>query len=763
MLSSVEIITTPTSDTPGSALVLDFSDKKYLIGNIHEGLQRALVERGVRLSRMTDIFITGRTEWKNIGGLLGTILSTADVRAAVTSAAAALAEEKAAILRERGIPGKKYEKDHGRKIYDNSFLNHLTEGQGGKIRDESVSARLTIHGGTNITHSLAAARKFIFRKGMPLCVDEYQESGQRRGSDCEWKPDWVDERVRVWSMAIAPTENGERGSLLRPESPLKRRYEAFVEPEPNAAGELDTGPHLASADPSAEDQKVRALVVAHMFDSAWRSDQFEEISLAAVPVPVTAKIFMRDQITQEIRPYTGPMPDGATPVPQIKVLVRKPWPGALIRQLPSAKPSKVAMSYIFRNHTQRGKFQPEKAKLLKVPAGPLWRELVEGRSVQSTDGQTINPDMVLLDAREGSGFAVVDLPSPEYVRNLVERPEWKVPAIMNGVEMIMWILGPGVGRNEQLLNFMCHHGNLRHIISSQDYCPNYISFDSGASGAIQLNQINPVQYPIPVHDNVPPVSMGQSEYGRYSNIEFIQPQRGMKLMLTPSVHFNNDKTVPFLNTVAVLRSTSPDVLKLAMAAREKIASKSCQEEILGQNIPSPDAEIICLGTGSAIPSKYRNVSSTLLRVPGSGSYLLDCGENTLGQLRRIYRPKQLSELLRDLRLIWISHLHADHHLGLSSVIKAWYDELHGRKIEKPQDPTSVSANHGAAAAQGISENVSLILVSSRRMHEFLREYSEVEEIGLRHVTRLCSLGATESNPHSVLRHSDQNDIDPLEM
>lgn len=761
MLSSVEIATTPTSDTPGSAIVLDFADRKYLIGNIHEGLTRALIEKGTRLARVTDIFITGRTEWKSIGGLLGTVLSIADVRVVTAAAFAAVAEERAANLRERRIAAERYEKGHRRKIGKNAFLDQSMDRQDAKIGDEPASSALTIHGGPNITHGLAAARKFIFRRGMPLHVDEFQESSQRRESDCEWKPDWVDERVRVWSMAIAPNENVDRGSPLPSESPLKRRYEDFVELETNTAVGTITGPNLPSADSSAEDQKVRALTVAHMFDSAWRPDELEEVFLVDLSVPATAEIFMRDQITQEIRPYDGPMPDGVKPVPQVKVLVRKPWPGAMRGELPSTKPSNLAMSYIFRNHTQRGKFQPEKAKLLKVPAGPLWGELTQGRSVKSTDGQTISPDMVLLAAHEGSGFAVVDLPSHEYVRNLVERLEWQAPAVMNGVEMILWILGPGVGENKQLQKFMCHHGNLRHIISSPDYCPNQISFDSGASGAIQLNQINPVQYPIPVFDNAARIRMRQSEYGRYPDTEFIQAMRGVKLMLTPSVYFNN-KIIPPLNTVRVLKKTPPAVLKLAEAARESIDSKSCQEEILGQNIPSPDAEIICLGTGSAVPSKYRNVSSTLLRVPGSGSYLLDCGENTLGQLRRIYRPEQLRELFRDLKLIWISHLHADHHLGLPSVIKAWYEELHGWRTEIPQDPTALSTNHGTEATERKSENDSLIIVSSLRMHGYLQEYSEVEDIGLRYLTRLSSVGATENNPCSVLYHRDQN-MDPIEM
>jgi len=47
-----------------------------------------------------------------------------------------------------------------------------------------------------------------------------------------------------------------------------------------------------------------------------------------------------------------------------------------------------------------------------------------------------------------------------------------------------------------------------------------------------------------------------------------------------------------------------------------------------------DMEITFLGTGSSQPSKYRNVSSIYINLFAQGGILLDCGEGTLGQLRR---------------------------------------------------------------------------------------------------------------------------------
>ena len=44
--------------------------------------------------------------------------------------------------------------------------------------------------------------------------------------------------------------------------------------------------------------------------------------------------------------------------------------------------------------------------------------------------------------------------------------------------------------------------------------------------------------------------------------------------------------------------------------------------------------------------------------------LLDCGEGSYGQLRRRYGAGA-DDVIACLRCIWISHIHADHHAGLS--------------------------------------------------------------------------------------------------
>ena len=45
----------------------------------------------------------------------------------------------------------------------------------------------------------------------------------------------------------------------------------------------------------------------------------------------------------------------------------------------------------------------------------------------------------------------------------------------------------------------------------------------------------------------------------------------------------------------------------------------------------------------------------------NSSALMDCGEGTYGQLYRHYGSELCLKTLRSLKVVFISHLHADHH------------------------------------------------------------------------------------------------------
>ncbi len=48
---------------------------------------------------------------------------------------------------------------------------------------------------------------------------------------------------------------------------------------------------------------------------------------------------------------------------------------------------------------------------------------------------------------------------------------------------------------------------------------------------------------------------------------------------------------------------------------------------------------------------------------------MDCGEGTYGQLVRHFGYDRTQEILTNTNIIFITHLHADHHIGLISLLQ----------------------------------------------------------------------------------------------
>jgi len=89
--------------------------------------------------------------------------------------------------------------------------------------------------------------------------------------------------------------------------------------------------------------------------------------------------------------------------------------------------------------------------------------------------------------------------------------------------------------------------------------------------------------------------------------------------------------------------------------------------------------------------------------------LLDCGEGTLASLKRQFTPSEFRQFFKQLRMIFISHLHADHHLGLIGVLKQYI------KIQK-----SLPQN----------QRQPIFLFAPWRLIASLYEFNQVENINL---------------------------------
>lgn len=702
-----QILTTPTADTPGTFLTLNFPEKRYLFGQVSEGTQRACVQRGTKLSgHLSHLFITGRTEWANNGGLIGVILTVADASAATYSALedANRAKQQRAAERQANESSEKNSGAAPLRDPTNQF-------------DAAVEkSHLNIHGATNLMHTMATARRFVFRKGLPVYMNEYsaKEIEKRLPAGVEdpfQEPTWCDENIKVWILPIQP--KGSRESSPRgAQSPRKRSLDEFNETVDSEAQQ-------------SEANLLRQSVVHDMFNSTWKMDALIETPLAQVKMPAT--LFVRNPETKDLEQYKGPAPGDNQPLPDINVLVRKPWPGATVETLPTTTPSKEALCYIVRNHDVRGKFDVNKARNCNVSPGPAFSELAKGRSVISNDGKTITPEMVLGAPRLGQGVAIMEVPSADYLDDVINRREWKSPSIISQLKVFVWILGPGVGEDPKFREFVASMSQAKHLVSSTDYCPNYLALESAAESTIRLNRLNGDSYSIPVHDNetLPQRGIAGSPAAGsidVNNLPFEPVKPGLIIDMEPNFKLNTSELVEPVNTAMTVRVPRAVAQRLDVI-KKRVAKAQFKEQYAAfrETLPGADAEIIALGTGSSAPSKYRNVSATLIHSPGHGYYLLDCGENTLGQLKRVFEPEKFREVLQNLRMIWISHLHADHHLGTVSVIRAWYREVYGADAKPAANPETDLAK--------IMQEKRLCVVSDEMMITWLEEYASVENFG----------------------------------
>ncbi|KAG8910485.1 hypothetical protein FRC02_007181, partial [Tulasnella sp. 418] len=206
----------------------------------------------------------------------------------------------------------------------------------------------------------------------------------------------------------------------------------------------------------------------------------------------------------------------------------------------------------------------------------------------------------------------------------------------------------------------------QHLIANERYSSNQVVFTSPAYYQLCLSELDDQIFRLPHESANPEMPLSdltdlppKTDYLRPGmSLAMTQP-KGLEYSPSPSAQ---DKYHPLL----VERERGTFVSPIHDLYEEVRKDVTERPEVMDE-MPGGDVVLTTLGTGSAIPSKYRNVSSTLVQIPNYGTIMLDCGEGTWGQMARHFGPN-LESILRDLRCIFISHIHGDHHIGLSKML-----------------------------------------------------------------------------------------------
>ncbi|KNZ78842.1 Zinc phosphodiesterase ELAC protein 2 [Termitomyces sp. J132] len=295
---------------------------------------------------------------------------------------------------------------------------------------------------------------------------------------------------------------------------------------------------------------------------------------------------------------------------------------------------------------------------------------------------------------------------PFYARFRSHRPE---DFKDNAVRSVFHLLGKDVLEDPRYIEFMNgFSSNTHHIISSREHSPDPVTFTSSALSQLRMNQLDPEIFPIPHYSLT-----SKRDLKLIPNI----PQNSSILTagLEVNMRTSNPPTIRELNDSfhKLVTSDKPIVLSQETSKLFSQAKRNVQEHIARGKLHVPtgsDVKVIPLGTGSAIPTKYRNVSSTLIQIPNWGNILLDAGEGTWGQLVRQFgiddgTENNVWDVLRDIKCIYVSHIHGDHHMGLAQLL--------AKRRELNPPPSSP-----------------LYLVTIRSVHLYVRELSEIQNLGL---------------------------------
>lgn len=403
-----------------------------------------------------------------------------------------------------------------------------------------------------------------------------------------------------------------------------------------------------------------------------------------------------------------------------------------------------------------GKFDATKADALGVPRGAVRGKLVRGEDVLLEDGRTIRSTDVVAEKRRGFSFVVVDVPTLAHLEELADpdsdaRKRFdEVCGVHLGDErerspiaVVVHLAPAAVATSAAYTRWMetCAafqtfsfqtktktktktfaFDRPRHLMVHSEATGSACVFRSAAAVNARLHAVDASVFPEP-RNAEPANAEAQARVLADAAAREAASIYSFSSHLThPGCNLSRFTLVP-LDAAGLDTSPVPRAL-VARKVREDLDVASAVARFLPRepeketyDVPASlralkpgDVELVFLGTGSSMPAKYRNVSGLFLDSKNKGGVLIDCGEGSFGQLCRAYGAETAREKVRHLRCAWISHIHADHHVGLPTIL-----------LERRRAMLKENGNASRVVPP-------LLVVGPAPLRRFLNAFSQVEPL-----------------------------------
>ncbi|ODV88205.1 hypothetical protein CANARDRAFT_216493 [[Candida] arabinofermentans NRRL YB-2248] len=419
--------------------------------------------------------------------------------------------------------------------------------------------------------------------------------------------------------------------------------------------------------------------------------------------------------------------------------------------LPKAiKNPQVSSNVLLTGSPTRGKFIREKAIELGVDV-KFFKQLCRFESVVLPDGKVIEPEQVLEPIKYFGSVLFLDIPSQSHLQNTISH-DWQSELTGPGAsyKIVYHFLDSSLGdvlRTQEYQDFIESFGpETTHFISHKSYVPNILNFRYSYQFSFKWACILRKMFPlgnwsdkailsIPENLNrVYPMISGETVLWKPSApVEIIEETRAINIQSETHYEKLYDEQVANLD----LDDVVPKNEMMEFVRDGQNSNKSVLRDSVDPNLKLIDqVQTLVLGTGSALPARYRNVLSNMVRLPyvdpitGEASFrciFLDAGENTMGAINRLLGDDEVSKVFSELKLIYLSHLHADHHLGIASLIKRWNIEMLKRPIEKREKLYVVTPwqyKHFVNEINQVDDFVDLSMIEYLACDEFHSNYED---------------------------------------
>ena len=314
--------------------------------------------------------------------------------------------------------------------------------------------------------------------------------------------------------------------------------------------------------------------------------------------------------------------------------------------------------------------------------------------------------------------AIIEVPSTDHLDSLTSKTQWLGEHFDEGIDLFVWIVGKDeIVEDTRFCNILSRFKTAKHIVSSADFCPDYLAMTSASISASQYMTLDPERNRLRF-DNEPIKSLPEAlAEMQCSAVVVAKPGAlvnfGDKKQLL--VETNRWRPLDVQRLRAIVPAKAVEFIKQRLRANTTHTATSTSDVPL----PCPDAEIIFLGTGSGTVTWARRPAGMILRVPGSGSYLFDAGDGTLGQLRRMFPREMVEEILCDLRMVFVSHEHDDHVHGLPAIIEERLRIIQSKHADFPRPSVPVLSRKDLLAS--LQQGRHLVMVCNEQVANFVTQ------------------------------------------